>query len=458
MRKLIFPLMAWLALMSTILACATVGGGGPTPTSVVPPTDTVGPTEAPPTDTTVAPTVEASPTSVPPTSVPPTPTPVPPPTAVPATATTAGTPVTLLSIRMFSETAGWGIGNLPGDPTDHILHTSDGGITWKKVTPPEPPGKAATAGFLDLQNAWVIFADRAPASPPTATHVWRTTNGGQNWIQSSPVDLSGGGTEYFTPLGLVFVSTQAGWLLGHVGAGMNHDYVMGFSTGDGGANWTKVIDPVGAGAGSLYMSCTKTGMAFISVSTGWVTGNCNGVQPGAPYFQKTTDGGHHWAAQNVPVPGAAPNLFSNSSSVACGTYDLAFTSPSNGTVAMKCQDFSVNPAQGQAWLYVTTDGGGTWTPHALPLPYGDSFFLNATMGWWLGSGVADASSGTAMYQTSDGGANWTLLTNKLSWTGQMDFVTAQIGWVVAHNGSDIALVRTANGGSKWTLIKPGVVP
>jgi photosystem II stability/assembly factor-like uncharacterized protein len=370
------------------------------------------------------------------------------------TATTVGTPVVILSIRMFSETAGWGIGNLPGDPTDHILRTNDGGISWKKVSPPEAPGKRATGGFLDLQNAWVIYVERPPAASPTSTHIWHTTDGGVNWTQSS-VDVSG--SEYFDPSDVVFVSAQVGWLLGHVGAGMNHDYVMGFATGDGGAHWTKVIDPFSASTSGLYMSCTKTGLVFASVSTGWVTGDCFGVQPGAPYLQKTTDGGHAWSAQNLPAPSTAPNLFSIDT-MACGTYNLLFTSASNGALVMKCTDFSADPSKVQAWLYVTSDGGGTWTGRALPLPYGNLEFISASVGWWLGSATQDASGGTAMYQTSDGGANWTLLTNKLSWMGQVDFVTNQMGWVVAHAGSNTALVKSVNGGGKWALISAGVLP
>jgi len=62
-----------------------------------------------------------------------------------------------------------------------------------------------------------------------------------------------------------------------------------------------------------------------------------------------------------------------------------------------------------------------------------------------------------MYQTTDSGANWALLTNKLSWMGPVDFVTNQTGWVIAHAGSNTALVRSVNGGSKWGLI-PAVVP
>lgn len=451
MRKLVIPSIALLTILSTTLACAALGGNPPTRTAVRPPTLTVGPTAVPPTLTTVPPTVEASPTSVPP---PPTDTSPPGATAVPPAATTVGTPVVILSIRMFSETAGWGIGNLPGDPTDHILRTSDGGISWKKVSPPEAPGKRATGGFLDLQNAWVIYVERPPVASPTSTHIWHTTDGGVNWTQSS-VDVTG--SEYFDPSDVAFVSTQVGWLLGHVGAGMNHDYVMGFATGDGGANWTKVIDPFSTSASGLYMSCTKTGLVFASVSTGWVTGDCNGVQSGPPFFQKTTDGGHTWAAQNLPAPAAASGLFSNEI-IACGTYDLKFTSPSNGSLVVKCKDFSVDPAVGQAWLYVTSDGGGTWTGRALPLPYGNLDFVSASVGWWLGSATQDASGGSAMYQTSDGGANWTLLTNKLSWMGQVDFVTNQTGWVVAHAGSNIALVKSVNGGGKWALIQAGVVP
>ncbi len=91
-------------------------------------------------------------------------------TPLPATATSAATPrptvvptkatpVKITQIHMVDMNSGWAIGQYTNATTDDILRTSDGGKTWKAVTPPEPnrPGKHAVAFFQDGAHAWVNF-------------------------------------------------------------------------------------------------------------------------------------------------------------------------------------------------------------------------------------------------------------------------------------------------------------
>jgi photosystem II stability/assembly factor-like uncharacterized protein len=139
---------------------------------------------------------------------------------------------------------------------------------------------------------------------------------------------------------------------------------------------------------------------------------------------------------------------------------LQFTSATEGAVLVRCLEFASSNTV--AWLYTTTDGGATWTPHTLPgtynaYPYYASLFtfLDAQTGWVLGDGAS--ATEYQLYQTTDGGESWTPL-KKLAWLGELDFVDAQTGWAVARIGEAIALVKTTNGGGKWNEIKAVSAP
>jgi photosystem II stability/assembly factor-like uncharacterized protein len=40
----------------------------------------------------------------------------------------------------------------------------------------------------------------------------------------------------------------------------------------------------------------------------------------------------------------------------------------------------------------------------------------------------------------------------------MDFVSEQIGWVIASADNQVALVKTDNGGARWQMLVPTVGP
>jgi photosystem II stability/assembly factor-like uncharacterized protein len=332
------------------------------------------------------------------------------------------------------------------------------------VTPPQPIdpaatlGQGATAFFLSADYSWLTYYDRMGAPPTIPALMWSTHDAGQTWAASEPLDISD--AESYFPSDLVILADeQAGWLLVHAGVGLGHDYVYVFATTDGGLTWERVVDPF---LENLPTACGKTGMNFVDAQTGWVTGDCGGMVPGAPYLQATTDGGQTWRAVELPAPADTPDLFSaDNFSAVCGTYWLQFTSATEGAFAAKC--IMVDASVTQGWLYTTADAGQTWAIQALPATHNNSSryfytralqFLDPAQGWILTDGDAD---GSQLYQTQDGGQTWTLL-KKLGWMGQLDFVDAQTGWAVARAGDAVALVRTTDGGSKWVEIKPQIAP
>jgi photosystem II stability/assembly factor-like uncharacterized protein len=98
------------------------------------------------------------------------------------------------------------------------------------------------------------------------------------------------------------------------------------------------------------------------------------------------------------------------------------------------------------YLYSTQNGGSTWTSTTYP---GESmYFFSAENGWALSSKIQ---------HTTDGGATWKAVSD-VTWSAQVDFISEQIGWGVAHSSDKVALVKTDNGGARWSELVPKVGP
>jgi len=352
----------------------------------------------------------------------------------------AGTNLDMVDIHMVDANSGWGIGRPAGSGNaQNILRTSDGGSTWKDVTPPQPADSSSTIGsalgyFADSFNAWVTYSAGQPLTVPSAPVVWRTTDGGQTWQASAPLDTTGLNEVYSAGM-LTFADAQHGWLLVHVGAGMMHDYIVLYSTANGGASWSKIVDPTNNDAG--IQSCVKTGLLFRDGSNGWLTGNCNGVQAGAMFFH-SADGGTSWQNVNLPAPADHPDMLT-SMDYYCQAQSPFAVAGGNLFLEVQCKSSGAT----LEYLYFTSDNGGSWTSRSYP--GGHLFFLDNDHGWALGPDIQ---------RTVDTGAHWTKLSH-VDWQGAFDFVSGSQGWAVATNPDtgEIALVKTTDGGIRWAVVK-----
>jgi photosystem II stability/assembly factor-like uncharacterized protein len=411
------------------------------------------------------------PATVPPTTAPPTFTPQAPATATPAPATpteapflpegtplphlSAGEAITITTIHMLDATTGWAFGGAESvtfGTGDHVLRTRDGGQTWQDVTPPEPIPVDQLTGtavgyFADADTAWVAYSYYSPSGVHV---VWRTSDGGATWQASAPIDISGMG-DYFSPSDIQFLDAQTGYMLVHLGAGMNHDYVVVMKTTDGGAGWTPLFDPLND---AFPQSCGKTGMAFADFQTGWVTGNCNGVAP-ILYFQQTTDGGKTWQPVELTPPASAPADLFTRDDVFCGTESPVWAGQTL-RVAVVCRDLNFTATN---YLYSTGDDGAGWSVSALPVyeAFGSLMFLDENIGWAMGVPAGGSGPQRDVYQTRDGGQTWTKV-RSVNWRGQFNFVDEQTGWAVAQSEEGLALVFTTDGANRWQVAAPQITP
>lgn len=311
--------------------------------------------------------------------------------------------------------------------TGAICKTTDGGANWTSLS-------TTTTDFLSI-----YFADANTGWAAGDDKIYKTTDGGSNWILQKTISSNIDSVRC--------ADANTCWL------GITGGY--SYKTTDGGTNWSNQALP--AGAGGVYgISVINTTNAFTSNEGGGVYKTTNGsswsaVSPyvgngittpmnisffdqntgfasmrNLQYWNTTTDGGTTW------ISSIGSNMYSN---------EIYFVSSTVGWAAV--------PENG---IYKTTNGGTSWTQQlsavAISLEVGQNgfHFLNATTGWFAGTGAG------AYARTTDGGTNWTTgTTGSVQWR-DVYFVDANTGWMVGKSGN---ITKSTDGGVNWNAQTSG---
>jgi hypothetical protein len=106
-----------------------------------------------------------------------------------------------------------------GDPVtiNFIYRSTDFGVTW---TAEEYPGGGII--FMDDDTGWGMSGNRFDYTP--TVEIYRTTDGGSNWILLNTVTWKGQ---------FVFIDEDMGWAIAR-----NEDEIATVATDDGGASWS----------------------------------------------------------------------------------------------------------------------------------------------------------------------------------------------------------------------------
>jgi len=360
----------------------------------------------------------------PPTEPPPTPypdTPAPPAIAAPLVESPA-----LVEIQFLNELDGWGV------TETQIVRTNDGGITWYNVTPPDvtETGSTVETFILDKDHAWVQKPDFN--NFPNNGLLYHTADGGLTWIISSTPFSAGD---------LGFLDANNGWMIADLGVGAGSNAVAVFQTMDGGATWiqTYTNDPNNPDASdSLPLGGIKSDLVPFNMQTAWVGGVI--YSPGTVYLYRTDDGGRNWSPVNLVLPDGAENF-----ELGIDEDQMQFASANDGFLALRMSGDSTQTA-----IYVTNDGGNTWTLTSMLIP-------NAGASDFISAEEAVIYNGEQFYVTRDAARTWTTVPPDIVFGDSfatMDFVNPNSGWIITVASGQHSLYRTQDGGATWLPVIP----
>jgi photosystem II stability/assembly factor-like uncharacterized protein len=285
----------------------------------------------------------------------------------------SGTDVRFRGLSAVSRNTAWLAGS-----RGTVLHTSDGGSSWRNVSPPG-------AGELEFRDIEAFDGRRAVVlaiGEGEASRVLRTEDGGATWTESFRNTDANAFYDCLT-----FFDRRHGLAMS--------DPVDGtfriLSTSDGGRSW-KVLPSDGmpaaqegeAGFAASGQCLVSSGPRDVWLATGGAA---------RARVLHSADRGLNWTATDTPIPAGDP---------ARGVFALAFRDRTHGIAVGG--DYRADQASPQA-AAVSGDGGRTWTPSGTPPP---AYRSGVT---WLphGRSAALAVGPTGTDLTTDGGRTWRTL-------------------------------------------------
>jgi len=291
--------------------------------------------------------------------------------------------------------------------TGLLLHSTDGGQTWKKRL--VVPGSFLSCIRFTPENAGYVTGDRGL--------VLGSKDGGRNWVkQTTPTT----GTLW----DIQFVGPHLGWILGSDGKIIH--------TEDGGAHWT--LQTVTAREEVLFLS-------FGDKANGWALG-------GKGNAYQSIDGGKTWRARG-------PDLFALPANWGATTVQprgVTFLNAKTGFVAAnflaKDGTFSFGV------ILKTTDGGKNWVSELMPLGIRIAIaeFISQNETWI----VPEGGDSRDLLHTRDAGSSWSSVPlPRRGDARRLCIIDSQNGWFINHTDtfSSDEIFQTQDAGKSWGSLK-----
>ena len=327
-----------------------------------------------------------------------------------------------LDVFFINQDTGWVSGRV-----NTLFKTTDGGENWEKIEVNLPePKHFYRLMFTDALHGWIAGSQYISSDGFIAV----TNDGGYTWTETTPVGFSGFNDVYF-------LDSLNGWACGEDDAIVH--------TEDGGNTWTEIpVNGLGSEFQGIHINPDKSG---ILVNSYWA------------FF--TFDGGLTW--DSVVSVGTSASLqrfrlFDNGVGIAVGDYGAMVKTCDSGQswqrmnkgITSKILDIGFfNPLDGMAIagyyhadLYLTHDGGATWT---MDSTLNVSFFYMMKVS---GQSCYLLSASNKLYVSHNAGADWIIRdvpTIDYRYT-DLQFLNENTGYICGPNGK---FYKTIDGGQTW---------
>lgn len=310
----------------------------------------------------------------------------------------------LFGVAVVDKDVIWGAGETVGV----VVRTTDGGRSWKNVTPTESKDLMFhDIEAFDHERAVVLAVGEGPASK-----IFRTRHGGDRWklvFENPEATAFYDSIAFFDPKHGLALSDPVG----------NKFRLR--ATADRGRTWTVApTDRMPKVQNGEFARATGTSLVAVGPDDAWF-GTAPAANTDSRVF-RTHDRGRSWKAATVPIPGGEQQF---------GVASLAFRDRRNGIAVGGGERVSDQPSVAA----VTRDGGRTWTRGGQL----SGFRLNAA---WVPptkgrTAVAVGPHGSDV--TTDGGRTW----HQFDQRNLLGVSCAPDGtcWAVGENGMAARLKR-----------------
>jgi photosystem II stability/assembly factor-like uncharacterized protein len=353
------------------------------------------------------------------------------------------------SMKLLTPDVGWAATN------KKLFWTSDGGASWKDITPKLAHREQAVSSvfFLDASTGWALMGcrdGRDPLADDVCFEFASTTNAGADWTVVKPkiVDpvpqsvITEDGQGFSSTTFLAFADPQHGWAVLKRSLHVQASSGVMLRTADGGKTWTQLPK------NTLPIADR---FRFPTIKDGWMAG---GGQPESDLYE-THNGGDTWSQVVVRPPQAIKvEVWPPAENGVWPDYRLPyFDSSAHGFLIGSYWDGE----KPNFALFSTTDLGANWKfERALPSIDGANDVSNGMLFVASTTHRMDKLTLTRLPLTEGSGALAAATADvhgikhyNLGGGDELEMVNASHGWILADE-----LFATSDGGTTWGDITP----
>lgn len=319
-----------------------------------------------------------------------------------------------------------------------VWKSTNGGTSWTALKD-NMENLAVCSMVMDPSNSNIIYAGTGEGyfnlDALRGAGIFKTTNGGSTWTQLSSTINS----NFYYVNKLAFdASTNTLWAATRKGL---------FKSTNGGSSFSGVL----TGTGGSDVDCTDLEIAqsspttiyaaFGLFSTSALYVSTNG---GTTFTQSLSQSGH-------------------------GRMEVAVSTSNPAVAYASLMDLST---YGTGIMAKTTDGGANWFSITVPGPsYSGADTYTGQQAWYDNILAVDPSNPNIVYaggidfwKSTNGGNNWTQLSNWYQESGAPPYMHADMHAVAFHPnntntffvGNDGGIYKSSNGGASWTSLNNGL--